>query len=239
MTTGHFALAAGSKPNAPTAPLWALMLATYLLDVVFMAFVSAGLESFAPMNPAQPAYGQTIIHAAYSHSLTGALLIAALAGLVAAWRWGRRGGVAIATVTFSHWILDLLVHRPDLPLLPGNAGHLPLLGLGLWAHPALSAALELVLVLTGATIYLRGAVRRAGSDAGARRRAIAAAAVTAALLALLLAADALAWPMTLAMTLMLALVAVPGWLDARIERRRPGARRVRRRAAATPAGGPR
>lgn len=236
MTTGHFALAAGSKPAARTVPLWALMLATYLLDVVFMGLVSGGLESFAPMHPEAPAYGQTIIHAAYSHSLVGALVIAAVAGALAAWRWGRGGGVAIATVTFSHWILDLIVHRPDLPVLPGNAGTLPLLGLGLWAHPALAAGLELALVVAGATLYLRGSLRRAGPDAAARRRALTAAAVTAAMLALLLAADALAWPMPVAMTLMLGLVLLPGRLDARIEGRNGGRRDRRARTLAADGG---
>jgi hypothetical protein len=131
------------------------MLSTYLLDFVFIFLVAAGLESFAPLDPANPAYGAVVIHAYYSHSLVGAALIAVIAGLLAGWAWGRRAGVVIGAVVFSHWILDLIVHRPDLPILPGNAGGLPLLGFGLWELPTISAILELALALGGAYLYYR------------------------------------------------------------------------------------
>ncbi len=229
MTTGHFALAAGSKPAARTAPLWALMTATYLLDIVFMGLVSFGIESFAPLDPSNPAYGATVIHAAYSHSLVGAALIALAAALLAGRAWGRRAATAIGLVTFSHWLLDLIVHRADLPVLPGNLGHLPLLGFGLWAHPALSIALELALVVAGTVLYARGLARFAAKVPGRRFGAILAAVVTGALLALLLLADALALPMMLSVTLMLLLIGLSGWLDARLARR--AGRRARRRAA--------
>jgi membrane-bound metal-dependent hydrolase YbcI (DUF457 family) len=63
-----------------------------------------------------------VIHADYTHSLLGALVLSALFGAVAGWRWDRRSGVLLGAVAFSHWVLDLIVHRPDLPILPGNAG---------------------------------------------------------------------------------------------------------------------
>jgi hypothetical protein len=59
-------------------------------------------------------------------------------------------------VALSHWLLDLIVHRADLPLLPGNAGDLPKLGFGLWRLPAEAAAFELILVVAGAFLYWRG-----------------------------------------------------------------------------------
>jgi len=231
MTTAHFALAAGSKPAAKTAPLWALMVATYLLDILFMVLVSFGVESFAPMHPGHPAYGQVIIHAAYTHSLVGALLIAAAAGLLGARFWGRNGGLAIGLVTFSHWILDLIVHRADLPLLPGNLAHLPMLGFGLWNDPAAGIALELALVVAGAILYVRGAVRLGHGERGSRKRAVIAAAVTAILLVLLLLADALALPMTTSLTLMLLLIGLSGWLDGRIAPIASAATRAKVRAA--------
>jgi hypothetical protein len=58
---------------------------------------------------------------------------------------------------FSHWLLDLIVHRADMPFLPGNAGHLPRMGFGLWRHPAGAMTLELALVLAGAFLYWRSA----------------------------------------------------------------------------------
>ncbi|MBV8806489.1 MAG: hypothetical protein JO042_15640, partial [Sinobacteraceae bacterium] len=54
-------------------------------------------------------------------------------------------------------LLDLPVHRADMPFLPGNLGHLPRLGLGLWAHPAWVMAMEAALVLAGALLYWRAA----------------------------------------------------------------------------------
>jgi len=193
MIAGHYGLAAGAKFWAPRLPLWALMLSTFLLDVVFIFLNVAGLEYITPADPAHPSgYGSALIHAYYTHSLLGALLIAALAGWLAARRWGRRGGIVIATIVFSHWVLDLVVHRPDLPLLPGNAGDLPLLGFGLWQVPVASALIELALVLGGAYLYYRATTSLPGAqDAGSsqRRRALTASGVTAALLLLLLASD--------------------------------------------------
>ena len=193
MVAGHYGLAAGVKSYAPRLPLWSLMLSTFLLDVVFIFLNVAGLEYITPADPTLGnSYGNALIHAYYTHSLLGALLIAAVAGALAGWRWGRRGGITIAAVVFSHWALDLLVHRPDLPILPGNAGNLPLLGFGLWQVPLVSALAELVLVLGGAYLYYRSATGLPSVQGNSqRRRALTASGVTAALLLLLLASDLL------------------------------------------------
>ncbi|HJZ48781.1 MAG TPA: hypothetical protein VKE41_16500 [Roseiflexaceae bacterium] len=197
MIAGHYGLAAGVKSWAPRLPLWALMLSTFLLDVVFIFLNVAGIEYITPANPALGnSYGNALIHAYYTHSLVGALLIAALAGAIATRPWGQRGGIVIAAVVFSHWLLDLLVHRPDLPILPGNAGNLPLLGFGLWQFPLASALAELALVLAGAYLYYRSAISLPSapgmSATSQRRRALTASGVTAALLLALLVSDVLA-----------------------------------------------
>lgn len=188
MTPGHFGLAAGAKKWAPQLPLWTLFLSTYLLDVIFLFLWIGGIEGLAPLDPAHPnAYGGVLIHADYTHSLFGALLISAIAGWIGSRFWGKQGGMAVAAVTFSHWILDLLVHRADLPILPGNIGQLPLLGFGLWEYPIVSAMIELALVLGGAYLYHRSAMQTIGSDQ--RRRAWTASLVTGALLLSLFAAS--------------------------------------------------
>ncbi len=160
MVPGHFGFAAGVKSQVPSAPLWALMLATQWLDIFFVPLFLLGIETITPVNPDNSsAYGGGIIHAVYTHSLVGALALSALAGGLA-WIWrGRRVGVTIGLVAFSHWILDLIVHYPDLPILPGNAGNLPLLGFGLWGARTVAAFLELALVLVGAYLYYRAATR--------------------------------------------------------------------------------
>ena len=194
MNAGHFGLAAGVKAGAPRLPLWVLLLSSYLLDVIFVILFALGqIEWFKPIDPAHPGYGAVVIYAPYTHSLIGALLIAAVAGLIASRWWGRQGGLVAAAVVFSHWLLDLLVHRPDLPILPGNAGNLPLLGLGLWQVPIVSAALELALVLIGAYLYYRTAmhlpIASALDRSRQRRRALTASGVTATLLVLVLVTD--------------------------------------------------
>ena len=194
MVAGHFGLAAGIKKIAPRLPLWSLLLASFFLDVVFIFFAAGGLEKIIPVDQANPnAYGGSLIHAYYTHSLVGALLISAIAGLFAGWRWGKRGGYVIAGVVFSHWILDLLVHRPDLPILPGNLGNLPMLGFGLWQYPAISAILELILVIGGTWFYYRAAMQAAEASANQeqRGRAMTSTIGVAVLLVLLLAANVL------------------------------------------------
>ena len=150
MVAGHFGLAAGVKAQVPGAPLWVLMLASQWLDVFFVPLYLAGLETIDPVDPANPnVYGGGVIHAVYTHSLLGAVLLSVLAGVLAWQLWGRRIGLVITAVAFSHWLLDLLVHRADLPILPANAGNLPQLGFGLWQVPIVAALLELLLVLGG------------------------------------------------------------------------------------------
>ncbi|MEV8631246.1 permease [Streptosporangium sp. NPDC051023] len=158
MITGHFGLAAAVKSAQRPVPLWALMLATVWLDVVFVPLLLTGAESISLAPGTDGGYGEGIIHADYTHSLLGAALIAALTGLLAARWWGRRSGTVIGAVVFSHWLLDLLVHRADLPLLPGNLGNLPLLGLGLWQYPWLAAGIEVALLLAGTFLYRRAAL---------------------------------------------------------------------------------
>jgi hypothetical protein len=167
MIAGHFGFAAAVKSREPQVPLWALMLACQWMDVLFVPLFALGIERIVPAAAAGPriGYGEGIIYADYTHSLVGALVIAAAFGVVAGWRWGRRNGIVLAGVVFSHWVLDLLVHRADMPMLPGNAGNLPRLGLSLWRLPAACAVVELTLVLLGTSLYWRAA-RKALGDAG-------------------------------------------------------------------------
>jgi hypothetical protein len=157
MISGHFGLAAAVKSQEPQAPLWALMLATAWLDVLFIPLLLAGIETIDPVPGTGGGYGNMIIHADYTHSLVGALVIAVLFGLVAAVPWGRRTGAVLGGVVFSHWLLDLVVHHSDMPILPGNIGDLPRLGFGLWQVPTATIVVELALVVIGSFLYWRAA----------------------------------------------------------------------------------
>jgi membrane-bound metal-dependent hydrolase YbcI (DUF457 family) len=184
MFAGHFGLAAAVKAKTPEVPLWALMLSTQLLDVIFVPLFVSGIETIEGSG-----YGQGIIHADYTHSLLGALLIALFGGLVA-WRaWGRKGGLVIGSVIFSHWILDLLMHHADMPLLPGNLGDLPVLGFGLWKYMTLSIIMEMLLIVVGAIMYYRSIVPKTRDKH--RRFAIGTASLMGVLLVLALLSDVL------------------------------------------------
>lgn len=157
MFAGHFGIAAAVKAKAPEIPLWALLVSTQLYDIVFIPLQAAGIESIEGTG-----YGKAWIQAFYSHSLASALVLALAVGLLAAFRWGRKGATVLAAVTFSHWILDVIVHRPDLPIFPGNAGSFPLIGFGLWTHPTASLIVEASLLAVGAFLYSQYAWRKAG-----------------------------------------------------------------------------
>lgn len=187
MFAGHFGLAAAVKAKTPEVPLWALMLGTQLLDVVFVPLFLSGVETIEPI--AGGGYGENVIHADYSHSLAGALFISVIAGLLARRFWGRRGGLIIASVVFSHWLLDLLVHRADLPLLPGNIGNFPLLGFQLWQFPAVSTVVESVLIAVGVLMYARSIL--SGTDRKSRALAVTASGMMGILLVLSLLSDVL------------------------------------------------
>jgi hypothetical protein len=200
MLAGHFALAAVVKSRQQQLPLWSLMLATQLLDVLFLATYAFGAEKLEPVPGTSGGFGNVIITADYTHSLVGAMLIS-LVALVVTWIfWGRRNAIIIGLVVFSHWPLDLLVHRPDMVVLPGNAGDLPRLGFGLWQLPWIVAAIELGMCLAGAYLYYHASARaaivaerkreKAGEPAaGYRQNASVAAIVMAVALIGTLAAD--------------------------------------------------
>lgn len=172
MIAGHFGFAAAVKSRVPAAPTWCLMLASVWLDVVFVPLLASGVETMVPFGGGNgKGYGAAIIHADWTHSLVGALVISAVFGIVCAIPWGRVLGAVMGAMVFSHWLLDLPMHHQDMPILPANAGHLPLLGFGLWSLPALAAVLELALVLGGGWLYWRAAVAVASRGGVQQKRA--------------------------------------------------------------------
>ena len=177
MIAGHFGFAAMVKSRERSAPLWALMLATVWLDVVFTPLFLAHRETVQPIHAG---YGGLIIHADYTHSIVGMLALSAALGAMFLPRLGRRVALVIALVSASHWVLDLVVHRPDMPVLPGNAGSLPYFGFGLWNQPRAAACVELALVVAGAIMYWRAAMEVSAKAGRNGRLASISAAMIAA-----------------------------------------------------------
>ena len=153
MFVGHFALGVATKKLAPTMPIWMLFLAPQFMDLMFVPLVALGIESFE-----LGAYGHLTLNILYSHSLVGALVIAVVAYWIGNKFWkSSRGGIILAALSFSHWILDVLVHRPDMPILPGNLGDFPLLGFGLWDFEIGVLATEVAMAAFAVILYFRWA----------------------------------------------------------------------------------
>jgi hypothetical protein len=157
MFIGHAALALAAKPLAPRAHLGVALAATYWLDLVWPVLVLLGIERVA-IDPGNTAFTPLdFVHYPWSHSLIAAIAWGGLFAL-ACWRLGRRAALVMGLLVFSHWVLDALSHRPDLPLWPGSQA---LIGLGLWNSVAGTLAVECTLFAAGVAIYLRNSASAA------------------------------------------------------------------------------
>ena len=149
MFVGHYsaALVAAAHPKAPR--LGTLFVAAQLMDLGFFTFVLTGTEhmrltpGFTVMN------NMDLYDMPLTHSLLGGGVGVGIA--VALWLRSRMAGAIAGTVVVSHWVLDLLVHAPDLTL----AGSPPKLGLGLWNCPAIEMPLEIGLLFASAWLFAR------------------------------------------------------------------------------------
>ena len=148
MFVGHFAGSVLVKAVRPTLPFWACVGAAQLIDIGWAGLVIAGIEKLR-LDPALPGSPLDLYFMPYTHSLPMAALWSLVAGWLAVRAWGGPGWW-IGVVVFSHWLGDLLVHRPDLPL--GLYG--PKVGLGLWNLPALEIIVELGLLGLAMCIWI-------------------------------------------------------------------------------------
>jgi len=150
---GHFAVGFASKRAAPRASLGVLMAAPLFLDLLWPIFLIAGVESVRIEPSSNPFLALDLHDFPWSHSLVTALAWSAVfAGAFwAATRYGR-GAAVLAAGVFSHWVLDFVTHRPDMPLYPGSPTSV---GLGLWRFPPVTMAVEIAMFVAGIAIYAR------------------------------------------------------------------------------------
>ncbi|MCO5219823.1 MAG: hypothetical protein M9909_13435 [Thermomicrobiales bacterium] len=153
MLAGHIGVAAGAKRWAPQVPIWALLIASFLLDILFLVFWALGIEDIEAIPGLDGRYGTTQFQIDWSHSFFGTMLICLIVLILCTRWWGGKGAFVLSCVVFSHWFLDVIVHRLDLPIAPGDAGVTPRVGLGMWDFPIFVGILELLIVLGGALIW--------------------------------------------------------------------------------------
>jgi hypothetical protein len=153
MFIAHFGVGFGAKAAAPRVSLGTLFLAAQFVDLVWPTMLLLGIERVNIIIDGSRNPPLDFAYYPYSHSLLAvigwAVLFAAVYFVV---RRSRIGAVILGLAVISHWLLDLVVHYPDLPLYPGNS---MLLGLGVWSSPILALLLELAIFAAGAGLYLR------------------------------------------------------------------------------------
>src|SRR6185369_17966598 len=121
---GHYAVSFVAKKITPTIPLWVLFIAVQLLDVAWAPLVLVGIEKVRIVPGITATNPLDLYYMPYTHSLVAAL-VWSLIGFVIYRLWkGRTSGraaVIVGVAVFSHWVLDLIVHRPDLSMYDDTA----------------------------------------------------------------------------------------------------------------------
>ena len=151
MFLGHYALAFGAKRLAPAVSLGTLFMACQFADLLWPTLLTLGIE-IVEIDP-----GNTLVTPLnfvkypYSHSLVMLLVWSVVFTLLYfAVRRGRTGAFTVGAMVFSHYVLDVIVHRPDMPITIDGPARL---GLGLWNYPGTTLATELAMFIIGTAIY--------------------------------------------------------------------------------------
>ena len=153
MFIGHFALSFAAKRATPRVQLAVLFAAAAFADLLWPMFVALGIEQVR-IDPGNTALTPLdFVSYPYSHSLMMLIIWGVVFGFAYRAMTGENGRafVVLAALVVSHWVLDFITHRPDMPLYPGG----PKLGLGLWNTVAGTLAIEVPLFVIGVWMYSR------------------------------------------------------------------------------------
>jgi len=153
MFIGHFGIGLGAKKTAPKISLGTLFLAAQFLDLLWPTFLLLGWEhvkiqpGITKMNPLNFT----------DYPLSHSLLMACVWGILVGGAYfllkrKSRGALVLGLCVVSHWILDLLVHRPDLPLYPGSS---IMVGFGMWNYETLEIIVEGLIFFIGLWLYIK------------------------------------------------------------------------------------
>ncbi len=154
MFVGHYGVSFAARAYEKPLPLWLLFLAVQWLDVMWSALVMLNVEKLRIVKGLAAGSSLDLYYMPFTHGLPGALALSVSFGaIVALFLRDRRvvAGAVAAGAVFSHWLLDLVVHVPDLPLLGDSFK----VGFGLWRHVWISFPLEIAILVAGAALYAR------------------------------------------------------------------------------------
>jgi hypothetical protein len=159
MFVGHYSASFAVKAAEKRIPLWLLFIAVQFVDVLWAIFVFLGIEKVRIVPGITASSPLDLYYMPYTHSLVGSIGWSVFAFLLCQLLPGLRGkrtGLMVALAVFSHWILDLIVHRPDLALYDSVFK----MGFGLWNYRVPEFILEIALLIGGAALYLRMAAHK-------------------------------------------------------------------------------
>jgi hypothetical protein len=166
MVLGHFGLGLAAKKYAPKISLGTLFIAVQWADLLWPVLLLLDVEK-VNIRPDNPNFPLQFVSYPVTHSLLMGVIWGLVFGVIYWWRTApkirlqassvgvghnRSGAIILGLCVLSHWILDLIVHAPDLPLLPADS---PKLGLGLWDHPLATAIVECAIFAVGLILYLK------------------------------------------------------------------------------------
>jgi membrane-bound metal-dependent hydrolase YbcI (DUF457 family) len=159
MFIGHFALSFAAKRATPRVSLAMLFAAAQFADLLWPALVALGIEQVTIEPGITVVTPLNFISYPYSHSLLMLVIWGALLAFVYRKTTGKRDAFfVLAGLVVSHWVLDFVTHRPDMPLYPGSARF----GLGLWNSFGGTVAVEVTMYAAGVWIYLTATRARDG-----------------------------------------------------------------------------
>lgn len=158
MFIGHYGVALAAKRVDKNIPLGLLFFATQFVDILFFLLILTGIETMSIVPGITAVSPFDFTYYPYSHSLTASLLWAGLFCVVfkitpsKSGSRNNRSALIVAAIVLSHFFLDLIVHRPDLPLLGDDSYKL---GLGLWNYIIISSLIEILIFVAGLWLYLK------------------------------------------------------------------------------------
>ncbi|NPC54273.1 hypothetical protein [Caenimonas soli] len=151
MFIGHFGVGFAAKRVSPRVSLGTAFLAAQFLDLLWPTFLLVGLESVRIAPGATAVTPLIFDHYPISHGLAAVMGWAlALGAVYALATKNARGALVVGALVVSHWLLDAIVHVPDLPLMPGAE---MMVGLGLWQSKAATMAVEIPIFAAGVWLY--------------------------------------------------------------------------------------
>jgi len=153
MFLGHFGGALAAKKVAPKASLGTLVFAAQFADLLWPLLLLAGVEQVRIVPGLLAASPFDFTSYPISHSLVAQLGWGAILGI--AYFLAKRDGrtaLVVGGLVPTHWVLDFIAHRPDMPIYPGGAKY----GLGMWNSLPLTIAVEYLLFAAGIAVYVSG-----------------------------------------------------------------------------------